>query len=227
MMKESSPMNVTHSRARTVLVALAVAAAAGTLAGCATLNTVSSNVSSFGEWPSGRTPGTYAFERLPSQEARAGEQTLIENAARSAIERAGFKAAASAASADVLVQLNARVVTEPGYHDDRWRPWPYVSVYGGRRVFWSVGAPIYHHVPRMDREVTVLLRDRASGKSLYETRAANSGSGSFDVALMAASFEAAMKDFPRPAVSPRRVDTELQPTLPTAGPTPAQQQLVK
>jgi hypothetical protein len=40
-------------------------------------------------------------------------------------------------------------------------------------------------------------------------------------------FDAALKDFPKPAVSPRRVDTQLQPAMPSAGPTPEQVKIVR
>jgi hypothetical protein len=39
------------------------------LSGCASLNTVVSDVSSYGQWPTQRKPNTYRFERLPSQQA--------------------------------------------------------------------------------------------------------------------------------------------------------------
>jgi hypothetical protein len=58
-------------------------------------------------------------------------------------------------------------------------------------------------VPRYDSEVALLLRDRASGKPLYETRASHDSSSRADAATVAAMFEAALADFPRPALSPR------------------------
>ena len=60
---------------RTMSLLLATALAAPLtlgLGGCAAMRSVSSEVSTFGEWPATRKPGTYAFERLPSQQARAG-----------------------------------------------------------------------------------------------------------------------------------------------------------
>ena len=52
--------------------------AAALLGGCAALSSVSSDVASFGEWPAGRAPGSYAFERLPSQQALAAETEALE-----------------------------------------------------------------------------------------------------------------------------------------------------
>ena len=78
------------------------------LSGCAALNSVTSDVSSFGDWPAGRAPGTYAFERLPSQQARAAEADAMEQAARPALQKAGLTAAAAGQEPDVLVQLGGR-----------------------------------------------------------------------------------------------------------------------
>lgn len=209
------------------LVGAATATVVVASVGCATVNAISSDVSSFGEWPVGRAMTTYAFERLPSQEARPDDQAMLESAARGAIERAGFKPT-EAARADVLVQVAVRASRQDRGWDDRNYYWPRVSVWGGRGVYWGLHTP-YPTTPRVDREVAVLLRDRASGKTLYETRAVNSGFSSVDTPLLAAMFEAALKDFPRPAVSPRRVDTVLPSAdaMPTAGPTPEQQKIVR
>jgi hypothetical protein len=71
-----------------------IGAATLAAAGCAGMHTLTSEVSSFGEWPADRAAGSYAFERLPSQQARADETTRLEEAARTALAKAGFKPAA-------------------------------------------------------------------------------------------------------------------------------------
>src|SRR5688572_26307922 len=106
---------------------LALIAAALVLFGCAAMNTVHSDVATFGDWPSGRAPGTFTIERLPSQQARGAQHDLLETSARQALERVGFKPAADAAGADVVVQVGARTQrTEYAYYDDplwwRWGP---------------------------------------------------------------------------------------------------------
>ena len=59
---------------------------------------------------------------------------------------------------------------------------------------------------RFDREVAVLLRDRASGKPLFEARAVNEGNlDGADATTLGAMFEAALMDFPRLGINPRRV----------------------
>jgi hypothetical protein len=88
---------------------MALLSAAALLTACAALNTVTSDVTTFSEWPAGRKVSSYAFERLPSQKANAQRQAALEGAAAAALEKAGFKPAADAAQADVVVQVGARV----------------------------------------------------------------------------------------------------------------------
>ncbi len=192
----------------------AVLAAATVLAGCAGIRSVSSEVSSFGEWPDGRSAGSYAFERLPSQQAQAAETELLENAARPALEKAGFKPVAAGQQPDVLVQVGARdsrYVTSPwddplwwrggfGY----WRGGPWLS------PRWNVN--LRYDFPRYESQVALLLRDRVTGKPLYETRAATETGSRADAALYGALFQASLVDFPRLGMNPRRVVVELPPS---------------
>ena len=60
-----------------------------------------------------------------------------------------------------------------------------------------------------DREVAVLIRDRSSGKPLFEARASNEGNTMGNAALVQAMFEAALTDFPRQGVNPRKVVVSL------------------
>ena len=202
---------------------LSTLALAGLLAGCASTRLVDSDVNSFGAWPPGRAPATFAFERLPSQQAQPEQQAQLEAAALPALEQAGFRpAAARAPSAgtapalvppDVLVQVAARTLR----YDGAWNGdpfWPGGAFYRGGVGRWrgggSVGlygvrgwAPTYYL-----NEVSMLIRDARTQQVLYETRAQNDGVW-FDAAVRAALFDAALKDFPRPALSPRRVTVEI------------------
>jgi len=178
------------------------------LGGCAGMRSVTSDVSSFGEWPAERKAGTYAFERLPSQAARAAEADALEAAARPALAKAGFSAAAAGAAPDVLVQLGARSQRsdDSAWNDPLWWRggfgyWRYGPWLSPR---WSLSAR--NDFSRYDREVAVLLRDRASGKPLFETRAVNeSNLEGADAATLGSMFEAALMDFPRLGINPRRV----------------------
>jgi hypothetical protein len=189
------------------LAGLAVLTAGIVLSACAGLATLSSEVASYGEWPAGQVAGTYAFERLPSQQARPQEQDALEAAARPALEAAGFKPAPVGVEPQLLVQVGARVTrTDRSPWDDplwwrgsfgywRYGPWPGPS--------WRLGMRM--DSPRYDREVAVLLRDRASGKPVYEARASNDGYSNGSAQLLAAMFAAALKDFPAVGLNPRTV----------------------
>lgn len=184
---------------------------AATLGGCASLNSLSSEVSSFGEWPAERKAGTFAFERLPSQQARAQVQETLEEAARAALAAAGFQPSAAGAAPDVLVQVGARATRHEAspWADPLWwrggfAPWRHGPWIGPR---WS---PYWHDDwSRVDREVALLIRDRASGKPLYEARASSSGSTGFDPVVLRAMFAAALKDFPAVGLNPRVVSVPL------------------
>ena len=197
------------------LSALACSATLGTvlLAACSGVRTVSSDVASYGEWPADRKPASFAFDRLPSQQAQASETERLESAARPALEKAGFIAAPEGQTPDVLVQVGARTTRYDRYAWDDpiwwrggfgyWRhaPWP--------GPYWG-GAPRYDR-PRYDREVALLMRDRGTGKPLFETHASNEGGTGLDNDSLQAMFEAALMDFPKLGVNPRRVVVSLPP----------------
>ena len=178
------------------------------LGACAAMTSLSSEVSSFGEWPANRKPGSYAFERLPSQQARASEANALEAAAMGALQKAGFTPVAAGQEPEVLVQVGARI--------DRADVYPWIDT-----MWWRGGFGHYRHGPwfgprwgiglhfepaRYEREVALLIRDRASGKPLFEARASNESRSSLaGDSSLAAMFEAALMDFPRLGMNPRQV----------------------
>jgi len=196
--------------------ALSVLIAAAALTACASLNELSSDVSTYSLWPADRKPATYTFERLPSQQAHAQQQQLLEDAAHRAMEQAGFTLATDPQAADVTVTLGARVTAnERSPYDDPfwWRGGLYgYRFYGGRpyyRGFYPhFGYPFYD-TPTYEREVAMLIRDRKSGQPLYEARVTNDGYSSSINSLLGAMFAAGMKDFPRGGANPRRVVTQI------------------
>ncbi len=193
---------------------LGLATAAVLLAGCAALNTVTSEVSTYGDWPADRKAGSYAFERLPSQQGRAAEAEQLETAAQAALAKAGFTPVTAGQQPDVLVQVGAR----SGYNDPRLWADP---------MWWRGGFGYWRHGPwagprwglsmqidsrRFEREVALLIRDRASGKPLFEARASTEGSSpSAGTAVLGAMFQAALMDFPKTGVNPRTVQVQLAP----------------
>lgn len=202
---------------RLVFGAAALALAA-VVSGCAGFNTVTAEVATYGDWPASRQPGRYAFERLPSQQAYATRQTELEAVAARALEVAGFRAAPDAAQADVIVQIGARISrTELSPWDDPlW--WRWGGTYW-RHPGWRRGSRMGFYADfhtgwytHYERNVALLLRDRASGTPLYEAHAQTDGTTSGGTVLLGAMFEAAMKDFPATgAANPRQVSVQLTP----------------
>ena len=196
-------------KSMTQVARLALAAAALVLGGCAAMRTVSCDVSSYGDWPAERKPGSYAFERLPSQEARKAESDALEASARGALAKAGFKPAEAGQAPELIVQLGARdelaelqpwdnpIWWRGGY--GYWRPAPWVAP---RWTTWGPRAP--HAV--YERQIALLIRDRASGKPLYEARASNEGFRGADSAALGVLFEAALTGFPKVDGKPHTVD---------------------
>jgi hypothetical protein len=195
------------------LAGLVLALAATVLAtGCTTPKSITTDAVSFGNWPSDREPGTYAFERLPSQQARAPAQDKLETAAAAALQRAGFKPAASPAEADVLVVAGTRLTTVAGYYDPFYAPFGprfyfsgsvgykryccrrYRGYYG---AFW--GYPGYYpYASTQVLEVSLTMRDRKSQQVIHETSARYDRPWG-DPRLVEALFDAALKDFPTPS----------------------------
>lgn len=183
--------------------------AAATLAGCAAMNNLTSDVSTYSQWPAERKPSTYAFERLPSQAAQPERTTRLEEAARPAIEAAGFTAAADPAAADVTVQVGARVSASDPYP---WADpfWVRGGLFYGRGYWRGAWFGSYPPSPTYAREVAVLIRDRKTGQPLYEARASNDGTSPSIDSLLPAMFAAALVDFPNTGVNPRRVVTPIR-----------------
>jgi Domain of unknown function (DUF4136) len=193
------------------------------LTGCAALNSLDSEVKTFGPWPADRQPASFTFERLPSQQVHPEHQQMLEDAARGALETAGFRAAADAGSAEYLMQVGARIelnnpwiYNAPLFWGGGWR----YGGYGrwGRRPFgpgpyWGVrgyGGPGWaYDSPTFDREVALVIRDNKTGQVLYETRAASSGFSDSLESVMPAMFAAAMQGFPNAVPPTRNVRTQV------------------
>lgn len=120
----------------------------------------------------------------------------------------------------VQVAVQSRTIDSP------WRGrgpfWPYPYGYGGygrvglggwyggnSRIGFGLGMSL--EPPLSEMQVDVLIRDRRAHQVLYETHAVRSHNGGWDEAMMAPMFEAALKDFPLPAISPRVVTVPLPP----------------
>ena len=210
-----------------MLKLLSMAAAALLLSGCAGFNNLNNEVSTYGPWPAERKPAAFAFERLPSQQANHPErQQMLEDAARGALEAAGFRAAADAGAAEYLMQVGARVsnnnpwiYNEPLFWRGSFRygfgygrfghPWGAGWGYGGFGGYGGYGGYGYPSTPSFEREVALVIRDRKTGQILYEARANNTGGSAVIDSLLPAMFGAALKDFPGTGPNPRNVTVQL------------------
>lgn len=214
---------------RRSLLSLAALSAVSLFTGCASMRSLDSDVSTYSQWPAGRKPMSYVFERLPSQVDHPQQQQVLEDSARQAVEAAGFVPAKDVKTADVSIQLGARVTaTERSPFDDPfWYGGFRTSFYGGfgnRGRFWGsnwgYGAFPYgygygfgrYDWPYYEREVGLLIRDKQSGQALYEASANNNGTSSAVPLLLPAMFAAALKDFPNGGSKPHRVNIPLAPT---------------
>lgn len=191
-------------------VFVAAVALTALLGGCASVRLVESDVSSYGQWAAQRQPGTFVFERLPSQQAQAELQSRIEEAAQPALEQAGFRPAALGQTPDVTVQVG---LSQTRYERAPWDdPFWHNSLYFGRGGLrgWGTGIGLGWGMPSpyYVLDAAVLIRDARTQQVLYETHAKHDGRWN-DPALWGTLFEAALQDFPAPAISPRRVRIEM------------------
>jgi hypothetical protein len=178
-------------------------AATAMLAACASMNQFTADVTTFGEWPAARAGATFSFERMPSQQGRPEAQQRLEDAARPTLVRAGLRPAAEGTEPDLVVQIGARLTRlERSPWDDplwwhggfgRWHRGPW------RGPYWGMGWRM--EPARYEQEVALLIRERASGRPLYETRASTDGPGQGGDHWLAPLFAAALAEFP--AVKPQ------------------------
>ena len=83
----------------------------------------------------------------------------------------------------------------------------YVVTGSGQVIY----APLFLRMetPYYKREVSVIIRHAASGRVVYETRAAHDGRWNSSNPLWTAMLDAALRDFPAPPAGPRQVNIEL------------------
>lgn len=190
--------------------AVLLAAGAAVLSGCASGYLLDNQVQSFSGLQGLPAPATYRFERLPSQAADPA-QAQLEAFADQALFNAGLRR--DDAAPRYGVQVSARVERRLSPYADPWDPWGWGwgSVgFGGHRG----GVGIGFGLPRMDspwfhREVNIIVRELASNRVVYETRAINDGPWLDSSSVLPAMFQAAMQGFPNPPQGPRRVDIQV------------------
>lgn len=179
------------------------------LAGCASVQTVESEVQTFSTLGALPAQPSYRFERLPSQQAQAQRQTQVEGMAEKALAQVGLRR--DDARAHYTVQLGVRVEREDRLDwSDAW--W-----YGPGMRGWNRGhlgrwpGPWAHATPWYQREVSLALRDNTTGQVVYETHALQEDTLSDTANLLPILFRAALTDFPAATVGgrPRKVESPL------------------
>jgi hypothetical protein len=177
------------------------------LSGCATSYILDNSVQSFSSLPAVPTQPTYRFERLPSQQAP--DQAQLEAMADAALHKAGLRR--DDANPRYTVQVGARLQAVLSPWADPWDGW---GGFGFRRRglgfgfgsrFGTMESPWYH------REVSVIVRELATNRVVYETKATNDGPWSSSASVFPAMFEAAMQGFPNPPTGPRTVNIQVVP----------------
>ena len=214
------------------------AAAAGALlalSGCASVFLVDNQVQSYARWadrptPSGaatpipQAPQVYRFDLLPSQQdSRSGAgQDELEKLASIALAKVGWTPAAAGVTALWTVEVSGATLRLPR------APWesPFDSYWGGGfgpgfgfpgRDYVVTGtgqivyAPLFLRMdtPYYQREVSLVIRHAASGRVVYETRAAHDGRWNSSNPLWMAMLDAALRDFPAPPAGLRQVNIEV------------------
>jgi len=212
-----------------------VLGAASLLGGCASTYRVDSQVESFARWTeTGSAPGntvtipaaalpqapqTYRFERLPSHRegAAAARQSTLESLARDVLTPLGWTAVDGNAAQPWTVQVSAshvRLTRSPW--DDPWPPfWPVfglgIGSHGTRvsgQLVWGPRFP-YNDLPDHQRKVSIVVRETASGRVVYETHAAHDSRWNDSPDLWRAMISAALRDFPAPPAGVRAVNVDV------------------
>jgi len=210
------------------LKAVLTAMALTLLSGCASVYLVDNQVQSFARWNDApaaapaavpQAPQTYRFERLPSQgtgPAAAGQDEL-ENLARAALSKLGWSVHEAPTGAPWTVQVSAGTLRLPrAPWEDPWDSYGGGFGFPGRdyavtasgHLVWS-GMFMRMDLPYFKREVSLVVRHAASGRVVYESRAAHEGRWNSTPALWGAMLDAALRDFPTPPAGVRQVNIEV------------------
>ena len=187
------------------------------LPGCGSMRLVDSDVRSYATPPLVPIGASYRFERLPSQQAYAGQQTRLEALVQPALAKAGLQRNDTAAG--YSVQVSAEIKVAPYSPWDRpsvgWPGWHFVGWGVPRGNLLIVSRNPYMHgfgpgeMPYYWRQVSLTIRNLSTTQVVYETHASHDGRWADSETVLPAMFEAALKDFPNPPPGVRRINMEI------------------
>ncbi len=181
------------------------------LTACSGMRVVDSDVTAFSAWTSAPpVPGTrYTFERLPSQQSANAQQDRIEALATTSLSKVGMALSPLDARYSVQVLLvtdRVQRYPEPGFGFGG----PGMSIGGGSRVT-SIGLafPIGFGDAYYKRTVGVVMRELASQKVVFESRAMHDGPWGDTFAVLPAMLDSALLGFPQPPAGTRKIKAEI------------------
>lgn len=195
------------------VVAALLASAALLLSGCATVApNVETEVRSFAAATAQPVqPGTFRFDRAPSQEQNAEQAQRLETMALAALQSKGFTR--NDAAARYSVQIGASTSNAVLVYPDPFFGRPFGYPFGRPRLW--LHRPFYAS-SLMDREsfitqVRLEIRDIGTGKLVYESTATNEEAWYNPARVLPALFTAALADFPLPPQGVRKVIVQPPP----------------
>jgi hypothetical protein len=180
------------------------AAAVAVLSGCATGYLLDNQVNSFSQLQAIPAQPSYRFERSLSQQSDPTQQAL-EALADPALFKAGWRRDDAAPRYSVQVAARTDRMVSP-YADpwDRFGGWGLGL--GGRHFGFGIGGFPRGESPWFHREVSIIVRELATNRVVYETHAFNDGPWMDNRTVLPAMFDASLQGFPNPPAGPRRVD---------------------
>ena len=210
------------------LLVTACAALTVLLTGCAT--TISSDVTTFHQWPADLQNKTYALEAPPPQDDTL-ELRSYQNLVRGELARLGFREAGAGASAlkvsmnftttDVPVRVIEQAYPMTFYPSARFGFMsPYHRGYWGGRRYWGGGwyspfyDPFWYGMPSFTetirhfykRELRVGIVSMADGKRLFDVTVHNTSGDVSTPVVMPALVHSAFAGFPGVSGVSRRVE---------------------
>ena len=188
-----------------------IALACLVLSGCSGIRLVDSDVTAFSSWTAAPPPpGTpYRFERLPSQQSDSAQQAQLEAVASTSLAKVGMTLEPATARYGVQITFNTQYLER--FPNDGFMfgsPGVFVGAgMGGGSV--GMGFPMRFGDPYYKYGLTLLMRDLATQKVVFETRALHDGIWGDSRAILPAMLDAALRSFPQPPPGTRRVNVEI------------------